>query len=282
MPTKGGGRFWAETNKNMKAKKLAIIGGGNLGSALAVGWMESGLFKAKNITVTRRHAGKLTELADLGIRTSSDNEAAVLDADVVVLAIQPGQLDDVMSGISRVVDASRHLVISTLTGVSIERVAAHLPPDTVVVRAMPNTAVETRSSMTCLSVDGQGRGRELTEDLFNAVGATLVIDEEMMIPATALCACGIAFFLRTVRAAAQGGTEIGFHAEEALLLAAQTARGAADLILQGEAHPEAEIDRVTTPRGCTIAGLNELEHRGFSSAMIRGILTSAERAEGLG
>lgn len=282
MPRKGRGWSWAETNKNMSAKKLAIIGGGNLGTALAKGWVESGLFKAKRITVTRRHPDKLASLAELGIQTTSDNAAAALEAGVVVLAIQPGQLDDVMSTLSVAIDPARHTVVSTLTGVSIERVAGFLPEGTAVVRAMPNTAVETRSSMTCLSLDDQGSGREVAEQLFEAVGATLVIDEEMMIPATALCACGIAFFLRTVRAAAQGGSEIGFHAEEALLLAAQTARGAADLILQGEAHPEAEIDRVTTPRGCTIAGLNELEHRGFSSAMIRGILTSAQRAEGLG
>jgi pyrroline-5-carboxylate reductase len=148
---------------------------------------------------------------------------------------------------------------------------------------MPNTAVETLSSMTCLPGDqASGRALEVARDLFDALGRTVVIDEEMMTPATALCACGIAFFLRTVRAAAQGGTEIGFHADEALLLAAQTARGAADLLLSGRGHPESEIDRVTTPRGCTIAGLNELEHQGFSSAMIRGILTSARRAEELG
>lgn len=266
----------------MKAKRIAIIGGGNLGTALAQGWKEAGTFKAKHITVTRRRPEKLAHLSALGIQTTSNNQQAVLDADVVVLAIQPGQLDEVLQEIAPLIDAERHVLISTLTGVTIERIAQALPPGSTIVRAMPNTAVETRSSMTCLSLDEEERGREVVIALFDDVGATLIINEDMMIPATALCACGIAFFLRTVRAAAQGGTEIGFHADEALLLAAQTARGAADLILQGGAHPEQEIDRVTTPRGCTIAGLNELEHQGFSSAMIRGILTSAERAKGLG
>jgi pyrroline-5-carboxylate reductase len=102
----------------------------------------------------------------------------------------------------------------------------------------------------------------------------------MVVPATALCACGVAFFLRSIRAASQGGIEIGFHPEEALFLAAQTARGAASLLLRG-GHPESEIDRVTTPRGCTIAGLNEMEHQGFSSALIKGILLSAEKADQL-
>jgi pyrroline-5-carboxylate reductase len=103
----------------------------------------------------------------------------------------------------------------------------------------------------------------------------------MIVPATALCACGIAFFLRCVRAAGQGGIEIGFHPEDAALLAAQTAKGAAALALRTGAHPESEIDRVTTPRGCTITGLNEMEHAGFSSAMIRGIVTSARAAADL-
>ncbi len=103
-----------------------------------------------------------------------------------------------------------------------------------------------------------------------------------MTPATVLCACGIAFFLRAIRAASQGGIEIGFHAEDALAMAAQTARGAASLLLESGKHPESEIDRVTTPMGCTIAGLNQMEHEGFSSALIRGIITSANKAAKLG
>ena len=116
------------------------------------------------------------------------------------------------------------------------------------------------------------------QPLFDTLGRTLVLDEEQMIAATALGACGIAFFLRAVRAASQGGIEVGLHNDEALLIAAQTARGAASLVLSRQHHPEGEIDRVTTPRGCTIAGLNRMEHEGFSSAMIRGIVTSAEKA----
>ena len=121
----------------------------------------------------------------------------------------------------------------------------------------------------------------VTVSIFDSVGRTMIIDEEQMIPATALCACGIAFFLRAVRAAAQGGIEIGFHPEEALRMAAQTALGAASLVLQKDRHPEREIDSVTTPRGCTIAGLNEMEHQGFSSAMIRGITNSDRKARSL-
>jgi pyrroline-5-carboxylate reductase len=144
---------------------------------------------------------------------------------------------------------------------------------------MPNTAVAIRESMTCIASDSSSPERlaEVTA-LFDALGRTLVIDEALMVPATALCACGIAFFLRAVRAASQGGIEIGFHAEDALLMAAQTAKGAASLLVQAETHPESEVDKVTTPQGCTISGLNQMEHHGFSSALIKGIVTSAEKA----
>jgi pyrroline-5-carboxylate reductase len=111
------------------------------------------------------------------------------------------------------------------------------------------------------------------------VGITLVIEEDYMSSATALGSCGIAFFLRSIRAASQGGTQIGFHAEDAQLIAAQTAKGAAELILKLGSHPEEEIDMVTTPRGVTIAGLNEMEHNGFSSALIKGIVTSYEKTK---
>jgi pyrroline-5-carboxylate reductase len=118
----------------------------------------------------------------------------------------------------------------------------------------------------------------LVQEMFDSVGTTVVIHEELMTSATALCACGIAFFLRAIRAASQGGIELGFHADEALKMAAQTAKGAAGLLLESGAHPESEIDKVTSPKGCTIAGLNEMEYKGFSAALIKGIKVSAKKA----
>lgn len=266
--------------KKSTPNRVAVLGGGNLGQALVRGWLTAGLLKPDHVTITRRHVAKLSGLESDGVHVGSDNRGAVSEADCVIVAVQPGQVAGVLQEIADLVE--ERVVISVATGVTLASVREIIGDAATLVRAMPNTAVETLSSMTCLSVDGEpGPGLEAAEYLFDALGLTLVIDEEMMTPATALCACGVAFFLRTIRAAAQGGTEIGFHADEALTLAAQTARGAADLILTGGSHPESEIDRVTTPRGCTIAGLNELEHRGFSSAMIRGILTSSRRAEEL-
>ncbi len=265
---------------------IAILGGGNLGQALARGWLAAGLVEPDALTVTRRRTNLLERLSDRGCRTTDDNAAAVRRSRVVVLAVQPQQVVALLDEISSALDPDRHLLVSCISDVSVADLHGRLEVSVPTVRAMPNTAVEIRESMTCLST-AEGRDVDddealrVARDLFGAVGRTLVIPEDLMVSATALVACGVAFFLRAIRAASQGGIEIGFHPDEAVLMAAQTARGAASLLLREESHPEDEVDRVTTPRGCTIAGLNEMEHQGFSSALIKGIVTSAAKAEGL-
>ena len=201
------------------------------------------------------------------------------NSEVIFIAVQPQQLNELLSEISDKLNPKKHIIISVVSGASIKAIKNHLKKEIEVVRVMPNTAIAIQESMTCISADSKNsEALKVAEEIFNQVGKTLIIDEELMIPATALCACGIAFFLRAVRAASQGGIEIGFHSEEALLMSAQTAKGAAALLLSGDAHPESEVDKVTTPRGCTISGLNQMEHNGFSSALIRGIVTSADKA----
>lgn len=258
---------------------IAILGAGNVGQALARGLVATGGVPAADITLTRRHANKLSELAAVGFASTTDNCAAVQKARQVVIAVQPRQLDALLAEIRDALDPKRHEVISVVTGVSIPQIVALIGRDLPVVRAIPNTAIAIGQSMTCLAAPPACRDAlARAKGLFDSVGETLEIDESMTEAATALCACGVAFFLRSIRAASQGGIEIGFHPEEALLIAAQTALGAASLLIRDGLHPEPEIDRVTTPRGCTIAGLNEMEHRGFSSAMIKGIVTSARKA----
>ncbi|MBX6365544.1 MAG: pyrroline-5-carboxylate reductase, partial [Gemmatimonadetes bacterium] len=275
-------RSWMVETETAARPAIAILGGGNLGRALAMGWVEAGYSAPERIWVTRRQAARLAQFAEAGLRAGSDNREAVAASDVVVLAVQPQQLGELLDEIADVVEPARHRIISVVSGVTIGQLRERLGGGVPVVRAMPNTAVAIGESMTCLSAeDADSAALREARELFDMVGRTLVIPEEMMIPATALCACGVAFFLRSIRAASQGGIEIGFHPEEALFLAAQTAKGAASLLLSHGRHPESEIDQVTTPRGCTIAGLNEMEHQGFSSAMIKGILLSAAKAEGL-
>ena len=272
----------AKKQSESSTASLAILGGGNLGQALARGLVRSGTLQPDQIHVTSLHPPSLEGLAAEGFAIGRDNVAAIQGANTVLLAVQPQQITDLLDEILNDIDPDRHKVISVVSGVTVAQLREMIPAPTHVVRAMPNTAVSIGESMTCLSADPDSMAAlEEAEALFKGVGITLRIEDEMMVGATALCACGVAFFLRSVRAASQGGIEIGFHPEDALLLAAQTARGAASLALRDNRHPESEIDRVTTPRGCTIAGLNEMEHQGFSSAMIKGFVLSARKAAAL-
>jgi len=267
---------------NQHTGSIAILGAGNVGQALARGLVSTGHVASGDITLTRRHADKLGELGALGFHTTIDNCAAVEKARQVIVAVQPRQLDDLLTEIRSSLDPKRHTLISVVTGVALNQIQAQVGSELPIVRAIPNTAIAIGQSMTCLAaLPANQEALDRARTLFESVGATLIIDESMAEAATALCACGVAFFLRSIRAASQGGIEIGMHPGEALLMAAQTARGAAGLLIRDGSHPEAEIDRVTTPRGCTIAGLNEMEHRGFSSAMIKGIVTSARKAQEL-
>lgn len=261
---------------------IAILGGGNLGTAIAEGLLASELVAPDRIVVTRRRVELLQGLAERGVATTDDNVEAVRRADLILICVQPQQLDPILDEIAGELDPATQIIVSTVSGATVAAMRKHVGDEISVVRAMPNLGIAIRESMTCLaadeqSIDAVARARKV----FDTVGECALIQEELMIPATALAACGVAFFLRAIRAAAQGGTEIGFHADEAIRMAAQTAKGAADLVLAHGSHPETEIDKVTTPKGCTIAGLNEMENRGFSSAMIRGIILSAERADEL-
>jgi pyrroline-5-carboxylate reductase len=264
---------------NSNSKPVAILGAGNIGTAIADGIVDGGQVSPGEVLLTRRKSELLQPFADRGFLVLSDNMEAVRRARLVVVAVEPQQIDRLLAEIAPRLKPGTHTLVSVVSGVSIAEIKARVQNGVPVVRAMPNTAVAIRESMTCLAADpGDKDAIAEAQPIFDTLGRTLVLDEEQMIAATALGACGIAFFLRAIRAASQGGIEIGLHTDEALLIAAQTARGAASLVLSRQHHPESEIDRVTTPRGCTIAGLNRMEHEGFSSAMIRGIVTSAEKA----
>src|SRR5260221_1496181 len=263
--------------KNIMKKKIAIIGGGNLGSAIAQGLVKSKLTKASDITITRRNLSKIDHLKKEGFILSINNIEAVKKAELIILCVQPKQLAGLLAEISSSIN-SKHVLVSTITGISTEEIASHLKKKMPIIRAMPNTAIAIGQSMTCLCAkDASEIQLAEVKDLFDGLGETLIIEERLMKAATVLAASGIAFFMRYIRAATQGGIQMGFDSEEAQLIAAQTAKGAASLLLSSESHPEIEIDKVTTPEGCTIAGLNEMEHQGLSSALIKGIITSFEK-----
>jgi pyrroline-5-carboxylate reductase len=174
------------------------------------------------------------------------------------------------------------VVISVVSGVAISDIAEKLKVNVPVFRAMPNTAISIGESMTALAC--RQADKHLlpeVEELFSYLGETIHLKEELITASTALASCGIAFFMRAIRAAIQGGIEIGLRADDARKMAAQTAKGAAQLLILTGNHPEFEVDKVTTPLGVTISGLNQMEHAGFSSAMIQGIVTAWEKAQKL-
>ena len=262
-----------------KQNRIAILGAGNIGLSIAKGLLRSGQFSPGNITLTRRRIHLLSEVGESGVKILDDNTKAVSDSDIIIISVEPQQVNGLLREIQPFLDKSRHKIISVVTGVRISQIEQITGDEIPVIRAMPNIAISVGESMTCLASNGTGNGfLGIAGSVFNMVGTTLVINEDEMIAATAIGACGIAFFLRAIRAASQGGIEIGLQSANALSIATQAAKGAASLLLSAKSHPEQEIDRVTTPKGCTIAGLNLMEYEGFSSAMIKGISLSAEKA----
>ncbi|HKJ46788.1 MAG TPA: pyrroline-5-carboxylate reductase [Balneolales bacterium] len=262
----------------MTRKKIAILGGGNIGISIAEGLIKNDFIAPGYITVTRRKKRLIEHLTDKGIVVTDNNVEAVRNADIVITAVQPKQLSDLLIEIKNHLDPEHHILASVVTGVSIQEIKDVIGADVPIFRVMPNTAIAIQESMTCIATNnGNEPDTQIIEDIFNRLGKTVIVEEDLMASSTVLGACGIAYSLRFIRAASQGGIEIGFDSDVAQLIAAQTVKGAASLLLEHSNHPEEEIDKVTTPRGCTIAGLNEMEHQGFSSALIKGVITSFKR-----
>lgn len=255
-------------------RKIAIIGGGNLGTAIAEGLLKSKFSKAAEITVTKRNMTSLKALKEKGIEVTDNNIAAVKKAEVIILAVKPFQVGEVLSSIRKELSNNK-LLISVVTGVTMADMTGLIKKEIPCFRAMPNTAIAIQESMTCIcTANASATDVTYVNDLFSKLGKVTTIDEKLMDASTVLGACGTAYAMRYIRASIQGGIEIGFDAATASLITAQTVKGAAELLLQKGTHPEQEIDKVTTPKGCTIAGLNEMEHQGFSSSLIRGLVAS--------
>lgn len=256
--------------------KIAIIGAGNLGLSIAEGILHSG--GATTMYLTRRNTASLSHFEDYGnVIVGSDNRAAVSASDILIFAVQPGHFQQILESVADLLH-DNHVIISTITGFGIQRIEDIVGSDRFIIRAMPNTAISVGHSMTCLCANTAGQKRlELAGAIFNRMGHSMVIPEARMQAATVICASGIAFWMRLIRATTQGAIQLGFDAEEAQELAMHTCRGASELLIRSGSHPEAEIDRVTTPMGCTIEGLNEMEHQGLSSSLIRGIVSSYDK-----
>jgi len=265
----------------MKFNRIAIIGGGNLGTSLTKGLLKTGDYKKEDIIISEIRERRRQHLNELGFQVTDNSKTAVSEAELIIIAVKPQQAKALLDEISGFINKNKHIIAYTVSGLALNEVEKKLGVMPI-FRLMPNTAIEIRESMTCISYkNADEKVVNSIISLFDKLGKTIVILEELMAAATVLGACGIAFALRYMRAASQGGIEIGFSAEVSQLITAQTLKGAARLIIDSGNHPEREIDKVTTPQGITISGLNEMEHQGFSSALIKGLITSYNKIEKL-
>lgn len=265
--------------KIVKMKKIGIIGCGNLGLSLLKGFRKQ--YPDAQLFGTRRNISELADLEDEKTHFTSDNQKVIEQCDYLIIALKPYTILSFLEENRDFFDPKRHTIISVATGITLGEIKNALALTEIsLYRGMPNTAADVQESMTALTglTDPLNRKNEVS-DLFRAIGDIVWIDEPLMESATILGACGIAYVLRFIRAMIQGGIEVGFDAKTANKIVSQTVKGAAQLLIQNGLHPEEEIDKVTTPKGCTIVGLNEMEHSGFSSALIKGIVTSYQKIE---
>lgn len=249
-------------------KKIAILGAGNMGGAVAIGLHR--LAKEVSLTVTTAHASTLEKYAAQGINASLDNVAAAQWADVVILGVKPWLVQSVLEQVKPAL--SGKVLLSLAAGIPSAQMAEWLSGTGIqaAYTVIPNLAAEIGESMTFASAI-LGKADDLVKSLFDQVGKTLIVDERRLQAGMMVASCGTAFALRYARAAMEGGVQLGLYPHEALEAVYQTMKGAVDLAESRGAHPEAEIDRVTTPGGITIRGLNAMEEAGFTSAVIAGL-----------
>lgn len=260
--------------------KIAIIGTGNLGKSIAKGLI--GNNSVESLYLTKRNLISLSEFEDNKIVTlTTDNISAIKHSDIIIFSVQPAHFETILNEVKPYFE-DNHVIISAITGFSISKIEKIIGIHRFIIRAMPNTAIAVGKSMTCLCGNSKGeKNIKIAQTIFNALGHSMLIPESQMQAATVVCASGIAFWMRLVRATTQAAIQLGFDAKEAQELAMHTCEGAASLLITNGKHPEQEIDHVTTPKGCTIEGLNEMEHKGLSSSLIQGMVASYNKIKSI-
>ena len=255
--------------------KIAIIGAGNMGGSIARGLAKGSLIDDSDIIVSNPSAGKLEKLKKEfpGISITNSNVEAATGADIVILAVKPWFMEPVMRELKL---KSKQILISVAAGIPFEELAHYVADkEMTMFRLIPNTAISEMESMTLISSRNASKEQEqLLLDIFNQMGLAMLIPEEKIAAATAMTSCGIAYVLKYIQAAMQAGIEMGIYPKDGMRMVAQSVKGAAELILNNDTHPSIEIDKVCTPGGITIKGINELERQGFPSAIINAIKAS--------
>jgi len=256
--------------------KISVIGAGAMGGSTVKGLLKGETFKPADITLSDPSQEALGHFADTGVSITTDNQVAAESADIVAVFVKPWLVEKVLTGIKDAMNYKKQILIVVAAGVSSEQVNGwmkkedgSLPPLFLVI---PNIAIAVLNSMTFIvPVNASEASIKLVSEIFDEMGGSIITEERLLGAGTTLASCGIAYAMRYVRAAVEGGVELGFKAKDAEKIVLQTVKGAVELLQANGNHPEAEIDKVTTPGGVTIKGLNEMEHAGFTSAVIRGL-----------
>lgn len=267
-------------NENLSDKKLAVLGTGKLGGILLRAYLKQGLFKPHNVTATVKHSDKALKLAkEMGISASTENRTAVRGADIVLLGVKPQVIGDVLQEISGELRPST-LVVSVAASVPTSYIEQRLGAKAAVVRVMPNTCSTVNCGMAgiCRGASATDQHVEIARAMFDAVGRTVVVDEKNMDAVTGLSASGPAFAYIILESLAEAGVKVGLARDVATLLAAQTMKGAASVVLETGDHPALLKDAVTTPAGCTIDGILELEEGKLRVTLIKAVVKATQRA----
>jgi pyrroline-5-carboxylate reductase len=266
--------------QDLSDKKLAVLGTGKLGGILLRAYLKQKLFQPQNVTATVKHADKAAKLAkELNINVTTENRTAVKDADIVLLGVKPQVIGEVLQQIAGEI-SPKTLVISVAASVPTSYIEQRLEAKAAVVRAMPNTC-----SIVAVGMAGICRGASATDEhveiaraMFDAVGRTVVVDEKNMDAVTGLSASGPAFAYIILESLAEAGVKVGLPRDVSTLLAAQTMKGAASVVLETGDHPALLKDSVTTPAGCTIDGIMELEEGKLRVTLIKAVVKATQRA----
>ena len=257
--------------------RISIIGSGNIGGAIARGLAKGTMFKASDITCTAQSDETLEKMRkiDPDFILTHDNVEAARNADIIIIAVKPWRVEMIIDEIKSVLDFEKQIIVDLLNTYLTKNTDFDCLATPTIFRIMPNTAIEVMSSMTFVSARNASKEQtDLIIHIFNELGNAMLVEERLMGAGTALASSGIAFALRYIRAAIEGGVELGFYPKQAQEIVVHTVKGAVDLLLENKSNPEMEIDKVTTPGGITIKGLNEMELSGFTSSVIRGLKAS--------
>lgn len=256
--------------------KVSIIGGGNMGGAIALGMAEGSKISPADITVINRTAKRTQDIKNKNSQINAvfGDYSSLKGADIIILGIKPWLVQEVLETHKNELN-SNQIIISVAAGISLEQLSQWTFVDSPIYRIIPNTAIAIKQSMTFIVSHNTTKEQDLfIQEVFNELGKTMFIEEKSVPAVTSLSSCGIAFAFRYIRAAIEGGVEMGIHPDQGRNILMQTLRGAVELLEANNSHPEEEIDKVTTPGGITIKGLNEMEHAGFTSAVIKGLKAS--------